>query len=171
MLVRKLGAPGQPELAIGAVDEQGEMYLTDPSGFVGLHGAYLREERSRQLAVLRTRRRLYTPDRPPIAATGRIAIVLDDGVATGSTMIAALRSVRAQRPKRLIAAAAVMPPRTYCRLGREADRVVCLQTPPDFYAVGQFFEDFSPVSDHVVIEALRVGDSRSGRKEAAQTAS
>jgi predicted phosphoribosyltransferase len=154
VLVRKLGAPNQPELAIGAVDEHGEVYLTEAASFLRVSEVYLRDECRRQFSLLRARRRRYTPDRPPISPSGRVVIVLDDGVATGATMIAALRAVRDQHPEELIAAAAVMPPETYTRIAAEADRVVCLQTPAEFGSVGRFFEDFTQVSDEQVAAVL-----------------
>jgi predicted phosphoribosyltransferase len=98
---------------------------------------------------------MYTPIRPPIDVADRVVIVVDNGVATGASMIAALRAVRAQQPAKLIAAAAVAPPSTVRRITAEADEVVCLEIPDHFYAVGQFFEDFSQVSDAEVVAMLR----------------
>jgi predicted phosphoribosyltransferase len=103
---------------------------------------------------LRRRRALYTPNRPPIDPAGRIVIVVDNGIATGATMIAALRATRAKKPALLIGAVAVAPPATAARLKREADELVCLKVPADFYAVGQFFEDFSQVGDDEVVALL-----------------
>jgi len=154
VLVHKLGAPGQPELAIGAVDETGFVYWADHARAMGIPQEYLQSEKEEQLTLLRKRRAQYTPIRPPIDPEGRITVVLDDGIATGSTMIAALQALRAKNPSKLIAATAVSPPETLRRLGNYADEVVCLAAPGDFYAVGQFFEDFSPVSDSEVIQIL-----------------
>ena len=153
VLVHKLGARDQPEVAIGAVDETGYLYLGKHA--VGVREAYLAVEREAQLATLRKRRALYTPVRPSIDPAGRIVIVVDDGVATGSSMVAALRSVRAKGPAKLIAAMAVAPPETLRRIAGEAEEVVCLEAPALFYAVGQFFEDFSQVSDAEVVVILR----------------
>ena len=161
ILVRKLGAPGHAEYAIGAIDESGHVYLNPGAQGLLISPEYLEEEKQSQLALLAKRRQEYTPHHPPISPRGRIAIVLDDGIATGSTMIAALSAVRAQEPKYLVAATAVAPPDTLARLEPYADEVVCLEAPRNFYAVGQFFEDFSQVSDEEVIEIL----SRSSKPE------
>jgi hypothetical protein len=98
---------------------------------------------------------MYTPIRPPISPTGRLVIVVDDGIATGASMIAALRAIRDKQPARLIAAVAVAPSRTLERMQQEADEVVCLEAPEEFYAVGQFFEDFSQVTDAEVVTILQ----------------
>ena len=155
ILVRKLGAPRNPELAIGAVAETGEV-LVDESFLaeVGIPRSYAEEEARRQLAVIRERRRRYTPDRPPADPADRVVIVIDDGVATGSTMAAALELVRASHPRKLVAAMAVAPSPTVAKLSRKADEVVCLATPEPFIAVSRFFGDFRQVSDAEVIAVL-----------------
>jgi predicted phosphoribosyltransferase len=162
VLVHKLGAPGQPELAIGAVDEAGHLYLSGDARGLGVTEAYVAREKASQLETLRKRRALYTPIHPPIDPAGRVVIVVDNGVATGASMLAALRAVRARQPKKLIAAAAVAPPATLKRMEAEADEVVCLEVPDVFYAVGQFFEDFSQVSDAEVVAILRQSRPPSG---------
>lgn len=154
VLVRKLGAPGNPELAVGSVDETGHVYLADHAATLGISERYIEQEKQDQLATLRRRRAEYTPVRAPIDPAGRTVIVVDDGIATGSTMIAALRAVRARKPARLIAAMAVAPPETLERLRGEADEVVCLAAPEQFYAVGQFFRSFPQVSDDEVMALL-----------------
>jgi predicted phosphoribosyltransferase len=154
VLVHKLGAPGQPELAIGAVDEEGRVYLSEFVSEWGLSSEYIEQEKHEQLKTLRRRRAQYTPFRSPINPTGRTVIVVDNGIATGATMIAALRSVREQRPAKLVAAVAVLPGSTLKQLGRYADEVVYLDTPTDFFAVGQYFEDFSQVTDDDVVTIL-----------------
>lgn len=150
VLVRKLGAPGNPEYAIGAVDEVGQIQL-NPDVAEGVDPAYLREEISRQRAVLAARRQAYGPAVDP---AGRIVIVVDDGVATGSTLIAALHALRAHKPQRLIAAIGVAPPETLHRLSRQADEVVCLETPAWFGSVGAFYQDFPQVTDAEVMQLL-----------------
>jgi putative phosphoribosyl transferase len=153
VLVHKLGAPGQPELAIGAIDETGKFFL---SGYgLDIDGAYLEAEKQAQLEVLRKRRARYTPSRGPIDPHDRIVIVVDDGIATGSTMIAALRAIRRSKPKKLVGAAAVASPSAARAMSREADAIVCLDVPSEFYAVGQFFRDFSQVSDEEVTAILQ----------------
>lgn len=158
VLVHKLGAPGNPELAVGSVDESGQVYLREHARALGLSD--IEAEKTRQMKTLRERRARYTPVHPPIDPAGRIVIVVDNGIATGASMIAALRSVRAQRPKKLIAAAAVAPYESLQEIRALADEVVCLDVPADFYAVGQFFEEFTQVSDEEVIALLQ--RSRSG---------
>jgi predicted phosphoribosyltransferase/predicted alpha/beta-hydrolase family hydrolase len=155
VLVRKLRAPHQPELAVGSIDEAGEVSLSDYAPYVDATKEYLQREQAEQLEVLRQRRQAYTQARPPIDPHGRVVIVVDDGIATGATMIAALKSVRAKKPATLIAATAVAPPENVARIHTYADDVVCLATPPDFYAVGQFFDEFEPVSDEEVVELLK----------------
>ena len=162
VLVHKLGAPGQPELAIGSVDEAGQLYLSDYVRELGITEAYIASEQAAQLETLRKRRAMYTPIRPPIDPAGRVVIVVDNGVATGASLIAALRAVRAKKPAKLIAAAAVASPRTVSRIALEADEVVCLEMPHDFYAVGQFFHDFSQVSDDQVVAILRQSSPEPG---------
>jgi putative phosphoribosyl transferase len=155
VMVRKLGAPGNPEFAIGSVDEGGAVDLARYAGSYGITEHYIEKEKQVQLDVLHRRRALYT--RPPVDPAGRTVIVVDDGVATGSTMLAALRAVRRRNPARLIAAAAVAPPHSVQRLSEAADEVVCLETPDDFFAVGQFFRDFGQVTDEEVVGILNEG--------------
>jgi predicted phosphoribosyltransferase len=163
VLVRKLRAPGQPELAIGAVDESGA--VVQGRYFDQVPDEYVREELRTQMEMLRARRERYTRARPAVERAGRIVIVVDDGIATGSSMLSALRAVRAGHPARLVAAVAVAPPRALDRIAAEADEVVCLHTTDDFLAVGQFFADFSEVTDDMVVAALTrlPATARSGR--------
>jgi putative phosphoribosyl transferase len=158
VLVHKLGYPGQPELAIGAIDESGNVFLSDYA--LEIEPQYLEQEKKHQLEVLRQRRARYTPGCPPINPRGRVVIVVDDGIATGSTMTAALRSIRRQEPKKLIGAVAVASATAARAIAHEADAMVCLKVPVDFYAVGQFFKNFSQVTDDDVIAILRQHETR-----------
>lgn len=155
VLVRKLRAPFSPEFAVGSVDEGGWTYIGDYAAQAGANPEYLEAEKLAQLATMRSRRAQYTPIRPPIDPAGRIVIVLDDGLATGATMISALHSLRAKNPEKLICAVPVSPPDTLEKIRQYADEVVCLETPEWFQAVGQFYMDFPQVEDEEVIAILR----------------
>lgn len=162
VLVRKLRAPGNPEFAIGSVDESGWVYLADYAAAAGADAAYIREETAAQLATIQQRRIQYTPVRPPHDPAGRIVIVIDDGLATGSTMIAALHALRAKKPAELVCAVPVAPPDTLQKIRSNADRVVCLSAPLNFQAVGQFYLDFPQVTDAEVIAILAAASRGSG---------
>ncbi len=157
MVVRKLGAPGQPELGIGAVvdgDNPRTIFNQDVIAGLGVTNEYIEAEISRQLAEVKRRNALYSGGRPKIPLEGKIVIVVDDGIATGSSVRAALRGVRRAKPKRLILAVPVAPVETIVSLQGEADEIICLETPPNFYAVGQFYRDFHQVADDEVRRLL-----------------
>ena len=155
VLVRKLGAPSNPEYAIGAIDEAGNTTMNPEVDVSDLDPASLAAEQRRQMEVMRKRRSSYMPHRPAISAQGRIVLVVDDGIATGSTMIAALKAVRRQNPETLICVSPVAPPESLKAVAPFADAVVCLLTAADFHAVSQFYRDFAAVDDTEVAAILQ----------------
>ena len=153
---RKLRAPYNPELAVGAVAHDGSVYVDSPLvSSLRIPEDYLKEETAAQLEEIRRRMATYRGDRPQPELSGRAAIVVDDGIATGSTMIAALRAVRGMGPPVVVAGIPVAPPEGVESLRPEADDVVCLYTPTLFYAVGQFYDDFAQTTDDEVVALLR----------------
>lgn len=155
VLVRKLRAPNYVELAVGSVDENGWTYVADHAASVGADDEYIEAEKQHQIATIKQRRAQYTPIRPPIDPAGRIVIVIDDGLATGATMISALHGLRGRKPVRLICAIPVSPPETLRKIQPLADQVICLLTPDNFSAVGQFYVDFPQVEDDEVVAILQ----------------
>ena len=156
VLSRKLRAPHQPELALGAVSESGEMYLNHfAAAMTDAGDAYIEAERKRQMAEIERRRAMFRAVRPQADLRGRTVIVVDDGVATGATMIAALKTARAAGAKELIVAVPVGAPDRIDALRPLCDRVECLYEPTDFWAVGQFYRSFEQVSDERVADLLR----------------
>jgi putative phosphoribosyl transferase len=155
VLAHKLGAPGHPELALGSVSENGRLFLN--AGVIaslGIDERYIEAERARQLDQLRRRATLIRKVRPRVPLKDRVVIVTDDGLATGATTQAALWSVRLEQPAALIAAIPVGPEDILISLSGLVDDLICLRSPPSFFAVGQFYSHFSPVEDEDVIRIL-----------------
>lgn len=159
VLVRKLGAPFNPEVAIGAVDEAGTIRLEPEAREIGANEAFVEQEAARELALIRERRKRYSPHRAPIDPRGRTVIVVDDGLATGATMRSALAAIRAAHPARLVCAVPVAAPDSLDEVAELCDETFCLDAPEDFHAVGQFYVDFQPVGDAVVESLLAHKDT------------
>lgn len=156
VLSRKLPAPGQPELAIGAISEDGQVYLNDDArGLVVKLDDYLVSECRHQMAEIARRKKLFRQVRPPARIAGRSVIVTDDGIATGSTMIAALQTVKSQAPEEIIVAIPVASPDRLKEVSKLCDHTVCLLAPEDFMSVGQFYWEFTQVEDQEAIRLLR----------------
>lgn len=155
MLVRKLGVPGHEELAMGAVASGGQLVLApDVVQMLGIPDETIQAAARREMAEIERREKLYRAGQPPLQLQGRTVILVDDGLATGSTMLAAVHAVRAQDPARVVVAVPVGAPDTCRKLTQEADEVICLSTPEPFYAVGLWYEDFTQTSDEEVIQLL-----------------
>jgi putative phosphoribosyl transferase len=157
VLVRKVGAPGQKELGLGAVVDGAHPQLVlneDVVKVVQPSTRYLEEEAARELEEIERRRELYRKGRPPLEIAGRTAIVVDDGIATGGTMKAVLKALRQLSPKALVLAVPVAPADSTRELAPLADEVVVLATPEPFYAVGAYYRDFTQTSDDEVVELL-----------------
>jgi putative phosphoribosyl transferase len=156
--VRKLGAPDQPELAVGAVADGSDPEIVlnaELAAMLDLDQDYIASTAKRELAVIERRRQEWAPLRPVIDAAGRTVIVVDDGVATGMTMQAALRQQARRQPSKLIAAAPVASREAVAMLEREADGVVCLWSPRNFGSVGAFYRSFVQITDGEVATLLR----------------
>ncbi|MGB8701721.1 MAG: phosphoribosyltransferase [Thermosynechococcaceae cyanobacterium] len=159
-LVRKLGVPNQPELAMGAIATGGVRYL-NPDIIAQSHVSPMELETitHREQQELDRRDRLYRQGRPPLPLNGKIIILTDDGIATGATMFAALSSLRQYTPQKLVAAIPVAPAESEQALRERADEVVCLRTPSPFYAVGQWYNHFEQVGDEEVCRLLNLANA------------
>jgi putative phosphoribosyl transferase len=158
LLVRKIGAPWQPELAVAALvdGDPPEIVVDDEtSSIAGVDRAYIDAQARRELGEIARRRRLYLQGREPVPVTGTTAIVVDDGLATGTTARAALKALRRRRPARLILAVPVAPHETVVALRGEVDQLICLAEPSPFHAIGLHYVDFHQVNDDEVLAALR----------------
>ncbi|ARP90597.1 phosphoribosyltransferase [Bordetella genomosp. 9] len=157
LIARKIGVPSQPELAMGAAAEGASPEVVRNDTIISVAG--ISEDEfdavySHELTEIERRRQRYLGDRPRAPLEGRDIILVDDGIATGATIKAALRSVAARQPHSITLAVPVAPPAAVAALRAEADRVICLLTPDAFHAIGKFYEDFHQVSDQEVADAL-----------------
>jgi putative phosphoribosyl transferase len=158
LLVRKIGAPHQPELAIGSIIDGGAPIIVRDEELIRLTGTSAKafdEACARELAEIERRRKFYLGTRKPVPLAGKIAIVIDDGLATGNTMRAALHAARLRKPHMLIMAVPVAPKEAFEDFRGEVDQIVCLATPEPFGAVGYFYQDFEPTTDAEVIQLMR----------------
>lgn len=162
LLVRKIGAPGHEELAIGAVVDGTEPEIVvnmDVARQFGLTEAEVRNMSGEGLKEIERRRKVYLNNRAPLSLKGKIAIVVDDGIATGATVKAALKALAKRNPARVILAVPVAPAAALAELQDDTDEIICLETPTPFYAVGAHYRDFPQVDDTMVINALRDGNT------------
>lgn len=155
VLVRKLGAPHNPEFAVGSIGESGRIFATEYAVRAGADAAYLDAEANHQLSTIRRRRMQYDRVCPSINPQGRTVIVVDDGLATGATMRAALAEVRGRHPAQLICAVPVASVEAASLVRQECDELVCLSVAPDFQGVGQFYADFAQVADEEALSLLK----------------
>lgn len=156
VLVRKIGVPWQPELAAGAVaDSEQNLFLNeDVLNGVGLSHAQVVQAAKAEMQEIERRRKLYLKDRAPIDVKGRDVVVVDDGIATGATVRAAVMALKRRGPARVIVATPVAPPETVAELKREADDVVCLSAPEGFFAISAYYDSFHQLSDDEVVALL-----------------
>jgi len=154
--VRKLGAPGQPEFAMGAIAANGFVVLhRDAIANLHIPQSTIEAVIAREHEEIVRQERVYRESRPPLVLVGKTAILVDDGLATGYTMLAAIRAVRELHPARIVVAVPIAPSETLALLRTEADEVVCVHTPRELFAIGQFYEDFAQTTDDQVREAMR----------------
>ena len=154
VVARKLGVPWQPELAFGAVAPGAIALRDDVIAATGLERSVVEAAAARESALLAELARRYRGDIPPVPLRGRTVVIVDDGLATGATATAAVRSVRREDPKRVVVAVPICAAQTATELRREADEVICLGEYDDFHAVGMYYDDFAAVSDATVRELL-----------------
>lgn len=162
---RKLGAPGNPELAIGAVAEDSTIILDSSLiDYLEVDEEYIKKEKERQVKEIKRRLNVYRGRFSRLEIERRDVVIVDDGIATGATIRAAIASVRKRKPASLTLAVPVAPPSTIEKLREEVDRIVCVSTPEPFFAIGQFYTDFRQTTDEEVIRLLE-----KNRREVAKT--
>jgi putative phosphoribosyl transferase len=165
LVVRKLGTPGQPELAMGAIASGGARYINqEVVQLAGVDEQTINRVTADEQRELARRERAFRGDQPPLAVANRTVIVVDDGMATGSTMMAGVRALRALRPKQIVVAVPVGSREALSRLREVADECVCLKTPPDLLAIGQWYSEFPQLTDAEVTALLagRTAPAHSG---------
>lgn len=156
---RKIPAPSNPELGIGAVMQDGTVIIDEQiKDYIVVPDEYIKEEVEKQIREIERRTRAYRGDRKPVSVEDRVVILVDDKLATGVTMRAAIRSIRKQNPQKIVVAVPVAPPSTVKKIEEEADEAISLITYEPFEAVGQFYTDFSQTSDSEVISLLQKAD-------------
>jgi len=164
-ITRKIGAPYNPELAIGAIASSGDVVLDKAlMTSLGVSPEYVQDETERQRREIERRLRKYRGNRPAQKLEGKTILLVDDGIATGATTLAAIRALKKQKPAELFLAVPVGPPDTVARLREEVDKLVCLETPHRFWAVGAFYVVFDQTSDEEVVRLLQ--GSQGGTKRA-----
>ena len=151
MLTKKIGHPESAELAVGAVSQ--ENYIVDDH--YKIPESYLENEIKRIRGLLKERSNKFLGNRKPVNIEGKTVIVIDDGIATGNTILAAIQVMKKKNPEKIIVAVPVAPSGTVNRIRRQVDDLICLYTPEEFYGVGQFYDDFSEVTDEDVIQFLK----------------
>jgi putative phosphoribosyl transferase len=162
VMVRKIGVPWQPELAAGAVidGEDAQIVLNEEvCAEANIERSYIDEAAKEELREIERRAKLYLKDRPRASVTGRTAIVVDDGIATGTTIRAVIKALRRKDPKSIVLAVPVAPTDAVADLGAEADDVICLETPEPFFGISLHYQDFHQVSDKEVVKILEAHDA------------
>lgn len=155
IISRKIGAPGDPEFAIGAIAENGELVINEEAvSPAGMLRDYISNEAKRQMVEIQRRKDLYRGGKPLPDLEDKVVILVDDGIATGSTLRAAVKAVKAEGAKKTVIAVPVAPPEAVDRFKKEVDEVICLYTPEDFMGVGRWYFNFDQVSDEQVREIL-----------------
>jgi predicted phosphoribosyltransferase len=168
VVTRKIGAPGEPEFALGAITQEGDVIVDSGAAeSVGASDEYLQEEARRKKSEVKERMRSLRGDTPYPSLEGKTVIIVDDGMATGNSMRAAVQSVRKRGPKELVVAVPVAPREAVAELSKEGTRVVCLEQPRFFFAIGEFYKDFEQVEDSEVRELLDSAWKRRRLKSAA----
>ncbi len=167
VVTRKIGAPGEPEFALGAVTQEGDVIVDSRAAeSVGATAEYLQEEARRKKSEVKERMRRLRGDAPYPSLEGKTIIIIDDGMATGNSMRAAVQSIKMRGPKEVVVAVPVAPREAVAELSREGTKVVCLEQPRFFFAIGEFYKDFGQVEDAEVRKLLESAWKRRGLESA-----